>query len=371
MPTLGCAMLIISTKNTYVHKMLSLKFLVILGLVSYSAYLWHQPLLAFARIKFMENPPDLFIFAICVLSFVIAFLTWQLIEKPFRNKKNFSRKKIFNLSASFSILIIIIGSFLYFNIETEKDIWSKDVLQYECLLQDDGQTIHHPKCISDPNGFLLWGDSNAAALSIGLREYFQENNIPFSQLTQSGCPPIFNLTKLNHRKTCNLVNGKVFTLIKSNNFQNIILHAAWMHHHYPLSVEELEIKLNETVSTLKADFPNINILMIGNIPRWSTNPKNIQRMSDEKILYEGIEFRPIKNIDRLNIIFEKISENYDVAFIDPFDFLCIDQIQEMNEKIFCAFGKNDNNFYMDWGHLQRSGSEHLVNTMPKNFFFVD
>jgi hypothetical protein len=91
-------------------------------------------------------------------------------------------------------------------------------------------------------------------------------------------------------------------------------------------------------------------------------------MSEEKILYEGIEFRPIKNIDRLNIIFEKISENYDVAFIDPFDFLCIDQIQEMNEKIFCAFGKNDNNFYMDWGHLQRSGSEHLVNTMPKNFF---
>ena len=77
------------------------------------------------------------------------------------------------------------------------------------------------------------------------------------------------------------------------------------------------------------------------------------------------------DIDRLNIIFEKISENYDVAFIDPFDFLCIDQIQEMNEKIFCAFGKNDNNFYMDWGHLQRSGSEHLVNTMPKNFFFVD
>lgn len=370
-PTLGCAMLIISKKNTYVHKALSINFLVIIGLISYSAYLWHQPLLAFTRIRFLENPPDLLIFLICILSFVIAYLTWQFIEKPFRYDKKFSRKNIFNLTASFSILIIIIGSFLYFSIKTEKDFWSKDVLQYECLLQDDPQTIHDPKCISNPSGFLLWGDSHAAALSIGLRGYFQENNIPFSQLTQSGCPPIFNLTRLNHRKTCNLVNDNILKLIKINNFQNIILHAAWMHPHYPLSNEELDSKLNETVSILKTYFPDINILIIGNIPRWSANPKIIQRMSEEKIIYEDVEFRPIKNIGRLNKIFEKVSDAHDVTFIDPFDFLCLDQIQGNDDKLFCAFGENSNNFYMDWGHLQRSGSEYVVRKIPKDFLFVD
>ena len=88
-PTLGCAMLIISKKNTYVHKVLSIKFLVIIGLISYSAYLWHQPLFAFTRIRFLENPPDLLIFLICIISFAIAYLTWQWIEKPFRNNKIF------------------------------------------------------------------------------------------------------------------------------------------------------------------------------------------------------------------------------------------------------------------------------------------
>ena len=46
-------------------------------------------------------------------------------------------------------------------------------------------------------------------------------------------------------------------------------------------------------------------------------------------------------------------------------------MQGNDNKLFCAFGENSNNFYMDWGHLQRSGSEYVVRKIPKNFLFVD
>ena len=86
-PVLGAVLLIMYTaKGTYSAQFLSTKALVGIGLISYSAYLWHQPLFAFARIRSYEDPSTLLMFALSILAIFLAYISWRLIEKPFRNK---------------------------------------------------------------------------------------------------------------------------------------------------------------------------------------------------------------------------------------------------------------------------------------------
>ncbi|MDC1289042.1 acyltransferase, partial [Amylibacter sp.] len=94
--------------DTLTAKLLGTKVLVGIGLISYSAYLWHQPLLAFARIKFVTEPSYLIMALLAVSSLVLGYLSWCYIEKPFRNRIMWSRKAVF----SFSLIAIFIASLI-------------------------------------------------------------------------------------------------------------------------------------------------------------------------------------------------------------------------------------------------------------------
>lgn len=85
-PTLGACLLIWLTPATsYVRRLLSLKWLVGLGLISYSLYLWHQPVLVFGRIIIGEALGFEWRIAMLLGTFPLAILSWRYIERPFRN----------------------------------------------------------------------------------------------------------------------------------------------------------------------------------------------------------------------------------------------------------------------------------------------
>jgi len=84
-PVLGTALVIaFGASGTVVAKLLSLKGFVGIGLISYSAYLWHQPLFAFARLRDSVEPSHMLMGLLGLFSFVLAALTWRFIERPFR-----------------------------------------------------------------------------------------------------------------------------------------------------------------------------------------------------------------------------------------------------------------------------------------------
>ena len=106
-PVIGVVLLVLyAEKDTLAAKLLSTKGFVGIGLISYSAYLWHQPLFAFARIRLLEHPSVLLMLTLSSLSMVLAYFSWRCIEKPFRDKSAISRTQIFSASlaviASFS-----------------------------------------------------------------------------------------------------------------------------------------------------------------------------------------------------------------------------------------------------------------------------
>lgn len=95
LPTIGTALMIIyAREDTIIGRLLSTRLLVGIGLISYSAYLWHQPLFAFSRLQ-LVNEPDIILFSILILvTYIIAYFSWKYIETPFRNKKKIRKLKI-------------------------------------------------------------------------------------------------------------------------------------------------------------------------------------------------------------------------------------------------------------------------------------
>ncbi len=109
-PTLGAALIILfASKQTQVGRQLGSPLLAGIGLISYSAYLWHQPLFAFARIASPGVFNPITRFAFIALTFLAAFLSWRYVERPFRDKEAVTTSTLWLLSAGFALLFITIG----------------------------------------------------------------------------------------------------------------------------------------------------------------------------------------------------------------------------------------------------------------------
>ncbi len=91
-PTIGTILIIIfADEQTLVKKFLSTKVLVGVGLISYSFYLWHQPLLAFGRISF-ENFSNINKLLVILISLTLSYFSYNYIEKIFRNRNKVNLK---------------------------------------------------------------------------------------------------------------------------------------------------------------------------------------------------------------------------------------------------------------------------------------
>ena len=95
-PCLGAVLLILSGKNSHtkgiVNRLLTIKPLVFIGLLSYSMYLWHWPIFSFIKYVGLELTSDKLIVAL-TSTVLLSYFSWKFIEKPFRYrfKYNFSK----------------------------------------------------------------------------------------------------------------------------------------------------------------------------------------------------------------------------------------------------------------------------------------
>ncbi|PWQ99569.1 acyltransferase family protein [Leucothrix arctica] len=110
-PVVGTVLIILFAEgNTWVGRLLSLPVFVGIGLVSYSAYLWHQPLFVFARISSYEELAPLLLVGLSVLAFVLAYISWRWVEKPFRNRHWLTQKQVLWMALLCSVVLIALGA---------------------------------------------------------------------------------------------------------------------------------------------------------------------------------------------------------------------------------------------------------------------
>ncbi len=113
LPTLGTVLVVLfAAPGALAGRLLAWRPVVFVGLISYSAYLWHQPLFAFARLASFRQPGDRLMLALALLSLLLAALTWRYVERPFRDRTVVNARGILTqgLAASAGLLVLALVS---------------------------------------------------------------------------------------------------------------------------------------------------------------------------------------------------------------------------------------------------------------------
>lgn len=112
-PCLATAIiLLLASPQSKCCYLLRIKPLIGIGLISYSLYLWHQPIFAFARALSIDQLLFREYLLLIVLIFSVSFLSWKFIESPFRNNINF-KKHIWKITFSSLLFFIAVGLYGY------------------------------------------------------------------------------------------------------------------------------------------------------------------------------------------------------------------------------------------------------------------
>lgn len=241
-PVFGTVLLIASAnQQTLVGKLLSLPPMVGIGLVSYSAYLWHWPVFAFARIRNIEEPGVMLFILLIGLTLFLAFLSWRFIEQPFRCKERFNRKTLFVLAGLFSVTLTVFGFIGHFtsglpnrledSVIELADYAKNDIRYSDC--HSGGSLYVEPKdsCIlgdkANTNVAIL-GDSHATAISDQLSLSLSNYDTNLMSLTYFSCMPTIGIYVQSVVNRCAEYNSSVFDYISSNpKIDTVVLVGRW------------------------------------------------------------------------------------------------------------------------------------------------
>ena len=222
-PVIGVSLIIwFSNKDEIITKILSTKLFVGMGLISYSLYLWHYPIFAFARVTefFGNNLIKELSSGIVIL--VLSIFSYFFIEKPFRNY-NFKFKKIIIILI---FLITLLFSFGYYVI-TENGIKNRFNDIFLIQLKEENTNFHERENVQK---IVLIGDSHSKALEHNLNEQIKINNLSFYKFDTIMYLDDFvhkdAKTQKNEREYTEK-NAKISNFLKNNPNLIVILHYRW------------------------------------------------------------------------------------------------------------------------------------------------
>lgn len=194
---LGTALVLAFARgDTAVGRLLSLKPLVAVGLISYSLYLWHQPVFAFARLRVIEEIPAEGYALLIALCFVLAYLSWQYVEQPFRRRGRFGRGAVFGATLAAGSAAIALG----FGLDGTDGLVSRNrelaqLTQPSVGLGKTCDAVVDLRCATSLTPEVaVWGDSFARHLVDGI--IASKPDVQLVQLAKNNCGPFVNLAPI-------------------------------------------------------------------------------------------------------------------------------------------------------------------------------
>ncbi|MEZ9821096.1 acyltransferase family protein [Shewanella sp. 10N.286.45.A1] len=362
-PTVGCALIIIfSSPQTLVGRALSTKPFVAIGLISYSAYLWHQPLLAFARHQAITEPSQFTLAFLAFLSIPVGYISWKYVEKPFRTAGVFNRKEIFSYSILASAFFIAIGISGYISNGFENTWLSLQTSQTQKTYavinnsvgnfgvngkgeQDNGDCRFNVKKLSSANqkrildchnkykeGLAILGDSHAQDLfGVVISSYSR----PFVVgITKGGCRP--------HNKNINCQYSDFIDFVKSNKsvFSGVLYEQSGFR------LLQNERLISETYEYLKTISNYTDVVWLG--------PRIEPQISDKTILKLGCDFDFSTKVDLVNS-FKRLDLNISNVAKETSSIRFVSQNEAFKYDFTVDFMNCNDIYWSDGNHLSAAG----------------
>lgn len=378
-PVLGAAGLILAGMDAQANRhVLASVILVRLGRISYSAYLWHWPLLVFGRYYFGGNPaPEITTMLVC-LALLAATLSTEYIEKPFRTGQYASGRPVVALAwatlalsgASFA-LAAGMGSNDAWKAAAEKrveqaaraatppgDYWRSSL---RCYLDRDVRDQFGKECDGNPgthpNRALLWGDSHAASIWPGLEVAAQASGWQLAQYTTSCCAPLLSSGR-GCNAACPAARKMATERMGELKPQLVILGARWWLYQESLTLEVFR----KTADFLKAQGAE-RIVVIGPLPVWNPSlPSAILHSMDVRNLGEIPEYmgnRLSRHDLSMDTIVKRLAEASGMEYFSPASSLCNDEMGKLQCRVLVEKGGTALMSF-DNGHLSPQGSSLLA-----------
>jgi peptidoglycan/LPS O-acetylase OafA/YrhL len=341
-PCLGTALVIISNSGTQngIGRLLAYKPLVFIGLLSYSLYLWHWPLLAFSRYWFGENLPTLLTISILFLLVFIAWLSWRYIETPFRlgNYPPTTRVLIGTI-----VCVWFTSGCIGFWIISERGFsrraFSSIALQYQ-FARDSRRIVSEPSIREISEGklphfgaatggglCLVWGDSHAMALIPGIDAACKDVGIRGVQATRNSTAPLVNLASIKRTDVgteSRLYSQAVLDYIHIQHVDLVVMSAIWSRY---ANLPGFETALNDTLRVLSESGVKIAIVL-----DVATNQESVPMLlAKAQVLAQPVQDVGVRAIDyelannKCNSLIRRAAKAHQATVLDPSQYLTDEQ----------------------------------------------
>jgi hypothetical protein len=407
-PVLGCAFVICANENvgTTIKRALSWQPIVFLGLISYSLYLWHWPILAFTRFA-LVRPLQPFEAFVCVLAaFSISIVSWRYVEQPFRKRLGVPRRSLMDLKllsiptltrsgyAALALTAILIATGSFFQ-ETRGAPWRfgpevrvlaekhvRKIFEF-CIAQDRSRRGLMVCQFGDrTTDLILWGDSHAQHYLPAVLKTFGRGRAYIT----AGCMPIPAVRSVSssgqmHATVCPKNNDYVMGEILRLKPKIVVMASRWTQvdgvpDRFLVDTSAVATRegsrqtfvraIESTTRTLTE--AGIKVILMGQVPEMKRMLYTCLALSKTLGLRNCEESVPRQEAEQMQsftnaALAATAASNPDIFFFQPFPHVC--------DNSRCYGVKDNTLLYFDRDHLNVDGglafAEPLSQDLPESF----
>lgn len=277
LPVVGTVIMIIEVPaSPRLNKLLSSKLMVGVGLVSYSLYLWHQPVFAFARVYTGSELTVMLKLGLIALCLTLAVISWRFVETPFRRPDKASMRLLLCGLGSFSIALLafVVATSMGIIPGVADSVMKASpypICREQGYVSQDGRTCDERSPLdactfvagSSKQNWYVVGDSTANRLSYPLWEHLRGRDASLTVLTKGDCPYVPGLSitadgKVRCAKSDNLLRRKILleaspSIVVIHSLLHIYIHGSRNRPHLESKILRLHMNIGATSEIIEVE----------------------------------------------------------------------------------------------------------------------
>ena len=389
LPVLGAYLLISAGQHAWLNRVLfTNRAMVWTGIISYPLYLWHWPLLSFARIMESKTPSVAIRLMAIAMALILAWITYRIVEHPARyGKKGIKKALVLSLLMMF---VAGMGCFAYTQDGLKRRIPDEVLRQAEALRKDklgdiwppcrSGSGKSHGCRIMNPGlapDVALLGDSHALQMVYAMDEIYRTMGKNVVLLAAPGCFPFLGIASacsefMGNSLRAVLAAPTIKTVILAH-YTSFIFHGRyWAPHPDNHAAPDMNTVVENYRKALHATL--IALTQAGKQVIFIVDPPDLYFEPEECVAFRpvylpGHKFRASCSVgrsefDRWTSDYHRIIEGAraefpSVRFINAFDYFCDEQD--------CHALIDGELLYRDNNHLNEAGARYFARKAIRQF----